>query len=601
MRDRRRRHQRTTAKTKTTANQETKTMRRGEIGGNGNTNDDDDNDTNTAAPRADPMQDEEGAGFVGVVPVDGTVLLAATTEIETASSACWLRPLRWSVAECRSSIHAAEAFSTASSSPSRNSGSHSFAYTSASSRWPLAVAVRSGQQRTNNHRRRQQQQNNSNRNAFVFGGGGRGSSTSTSTSTPSSTRLHLFFNKRDEEGKIAAAKRRAERPTDEMLEELRSPGISFPRTIQLGASSSSSNSSSNGGGEKHKTTTSSSSSSSLVLRYMTTEDLKALVPMCINEFGSKTQQQQFEQQKGLKNLLPRWVHDPRQIPDLWEGFSFELMIYWTLRLKMMQGGNRDRSSGTISNLDNNLNNEHPRMVSNDPVMLVLCEQQQPSSSSSLSLSSSRAKNLRRKPKHDQAAATSINDNDNNTKEPLSTSSRVVGMVELSLQPPDADRNPSALPLPKWFRATLARHTTLDGSLQGWITNLLVCDSCRGRGHSKLLVAAVEGIAKHGWGCDSVYLHADADVVSGKIPQALYEGMGYEPVTGSTRKRRPSLSGSVRSIVMRGSTDKDDGAATTNPPQEEFSWAAGVGGKEFERFTAIRMVDGIALLCYSKKL
>mmetsp|Transcript_22392 Transcript_22392/g.48729 ORF Transcript_22392/g.48729 Transcript_22392/m.48729 type:complete len:203 (-) Transcript_22392:53-661(-) len=43
----------------------------------------------------------EGAGFVGVVPVDGTVLLAATTEIETASSACWLRPLRWSVAECR--------------------------------------------------------------------------------------------------------------------------------------------------------------------------------------------------------------------------------------------------------------------------------------------------------------------------------------------------------------------------------------------------------------------------------------------------------------------------------------------------------------------
>merc|ERR1740117_1528571 len=110
--------------------------------------------------------------------------------------------------------------------------------------------------------------------------------------------------------------------------------------------------------------------------------------------------------------------------------------------------------------------------------------------------------------------------------------RIVGMVELSLQPPNADRNPPALPLPKWIKSELASLTQL-GSLQGWVTNLLIDSSCRGLGYSKVLMAATEGIAKHAWDCNYLFLHADADVTSGKIPQSLYNNLGYDLVKGST--------------------------------------------------------------------
>ena len=166
-------------------------------------------------------------------------------------------------------------------------------------------------------------------------------------------------------------------------------------------------------------------------------------------------------------------------------------------------------------------------------------------------------------------------------EPTEDDSAVVGMVELSLQPPDADRNPPALPLPLWVKAALAKHTTLDGSLQGWVTNLLISDESRGKGYSKILMAAAEGIAKHRWGCSSGYLHADADFRSGKVPQSLYEGLGYNLVIGSTKKGKG------------GGNDDED-------PSAKFAWM-GVSGKEMERFSAIRMVDGVALLCYAKKL
>jgi len=271
---------------------------------------------------------------------------------------------------------------------------------------------------------------------------------------------------------------------------------------------------------------------------MTTEDLKALVPMCIEEFGSKESLNKLNGNFRRRAFLPRWIADPKQIPDLWEGFSFEMLIFWTLRLKLLQGGNARRSGS-----------KQPK----DPVMLVLCEKNTPSQ---------RQTKPFRSPFVDENGST------------------IVGMVELSLQPPDADRNPPALPLPLWVKSALAKHTTLDGSLQGWVTNLLISDSCRGRGYSKILMAAAEGIAKHKWGCSSVYLHADADFRSGKIPQSLYEGLGYDLVIGSTRKGK-------------GGSSKEDLSA-------KFSWM-GVSGKELERFTAIRMVDGVALLCYSKQL
>ena len=337
------------------------------------------------------------------------------------------------------------------------------------------------------------------------------------TQVPSATRRFLFFNKRDEDGNIIkTTKPRRARPTVETLDELRSPGVSFPREVGLDNDDD--------------------ADVRLSLRHMTEDDLKTLVPMCIEEFGTDYQLKQLnaaKRDRQRRSLLPRWIVNPKLIPNAWESFSFELLIYWTLRLKLMQGGNgglRRRSS-------------IPNPSPHDPVMLVLCEQ---------------AKRL-----SDDA-------------------SRVVGMVELSLQPPDADRNPPALPLPLWVKAALARHTTMDGSLQGWVTNLLIGESCRGKGYSKILMAATEGIAQK-WGCSSIYLHADADAISGRVPQRLYEGLGYEVVIGSTRKGSGDNSGV---------DGKDDGFS----PQ----WAGG-SRREQARFMAIRVVDEVCLLCYRKRI
>ena len=63
------------------------------------------------------------------------------------------------------------------------------------------------------------------------------------------------------------------------------------------------------------------------------------------------------------------------------------------------------------------------------------------------------------------------------------------------------------------------------SLQGWITNLLVIPDYRGRGLSKLLVAACEGLALQ-WRCNSMHVHCDADETGGRVPQRLYERMNY---------------------------------------------------------------------------
>jgi GNAT superfamily N-acetyltransferase len=383
--------------------------------------------------------------------------------------------------------------------------------TTSNRRLPLAVAVRNGQRKRPWHGTQEEIETS------LWHGFDR---IRTRTPATSATRLQLFFNKRDEEGNLTKkGKTRWGKPTAEILNELRSSGISFPKEVKLDSSNA--------------------NDVSLSLRYMTTDDLKALVPMCIQEFGSEQLNDIANGNNRRRSLLPRWILDPKQIPDLWEGFSFEMLIYWTLRLKLMQGGNSGHSN--------------PKEQPKDPVMLVLCEKRQ----------------------SDQR----------NTGLSLSWAPRVVGMVELSLQPPDADRNPPALPLPLWVKATLAKETTLDGSLQGWVTNLLICDSCRGRGYSKILMAAAEGIAQHKWRCSSVYLHADADAQSGKVPQSLYEGLGYDLVIGSTKK---------------GKGDSNDDDNNNENLSAKFGWM-GVTGKEMERFTAIRMVDGVALLCYSKQL
>jgi ribosomal protein S18 acetylase RimI-like enzyme len=101
---------------------------------------------------------------------------------------------------------------------------------------------------------------------------------------------------------------------------------------------------------------------------------------------------------------------------------------------------------------------------------------------------------------------------------------VVGMVELSLQVPEATKNPPPLPTPLWVKKLYSR--IVNRSVQGWVTNLLIGDDYRGLGYSKILMAATEGIAKK-WKVNSIFLHADADSKSGRVPQGLYEGLGYQ--------------------------------------------------------------------------
>lgn len=116
-----------------------------------------------------------------------------------------------------------------------------------------------------------------------------------------------------------------------------------------------------------------------------------------------------------------------------------------------------------------------------------------------------------------------------------TDGRVVGIVDLSRQPPDPERNPPPVPLPMFLKNLWSTFRGLP-SPDGWVTNLLVDESYRGQGYSKLLMKAVEGLARS-WGCRSIYLHVDADMTSGRVPQELYRGLGYEPVIDTQAQRK----------------------------------------------------------------
>jgi hypothetical protein len=432
---------------------------------------------------------------------------------------------------------------------------------------PLTVAVTNGRRQRQQQQQQQQQHHLSRR----------------------STRLDLFFNQRDENGNIVKNNKKRDRrqpfATPETLEELRSPGVSFPMEVRLFNDDDVDEKEEE---EEHDD----DNDKSLFLRFMTSDDLKSLVPMCVEEFGNHdTQQQQLQLQQTSKilGLIP-WYNNPQKsIPDLWDGFCFEQLISWTLRLKLMQGNNHhnDNDNDNDNNINFPLENSTKNMIINDPVMLVLCERSQ------------RRQNRRH---HQHRPATSDNDDDSSSTATTTTittteeavavenneyehSERIVGMVELSLQPPNADRNPPALPLPKWIKSELASQTQI-GSLQGWVTNLLIDTSCRGLGYSKILMAATEGIAKHSWDCKYIFLHADADVTSGKIPQSLYKNLGYDLVKGSTL-----------------SSDGNGNGNKLQPKlslEDEFAWAA-AAGQNLERFAAIRMVDDVALLCFSKQL
>jgi hypothetical protein len=135
------------------------------------------------------------------------------------------------------------------------------------------------------------------------------------------------------------------------------------------------------------------------------------------------------------------------------------------------------------------------------------------------------------------------------------------MVELSLQAPEPDKNPPTLPVPLQIKKLYCQVT--GQRLQGWVTNVLVDPKYRGLGYSKMLMAATEGVARS-WGRDYIYLHADADFKTGKVSQGLYNGLGYQVV-------------------------QDDNT--------QMGWM----GNDFNPFSGIRMIEGVPLLCFAKRL
>ena len=106
--------------------------------------------------------------------------------------------------------------------------------------------------------------------------------------------------------------------------------------------------------------------------------------------------------------------------------------------------------------------------------------------------------------------------------------RLVGMVEISRQPPMPERNPPAIPIPLWIKEAYSR-TVQKQSTQGWITNLLIVPEYRGRGWAKVLVLACEGVARHWPVTSSIHLHCDA---SYRVAQKLYRSMGYQTTATS---------------------------------------------------------------------
>eukprot|EP00980_Cylindrotheca_fusiformis_P027336 scaffold20012_cov179-Cylindrotheca_fusiformis.AAC.4 len=188
---------------------------------------------------------------------------------------------------------------------------------------------------------------------------------------------------------------------------------------------------------------------------------------------------------------------PGEIPDWWDRLSFEPSVRLALLAKMSANSRSDEK------------------ISKDPAILVLCRDRE--------------------------------------------QAEVVGLVEISLQPPRADRNPPTYPLPLVVKRLYC--DLLGIELEGWVTNLLVDQACRGLGYSKLLMAATEGIARS-WDRKYIYLHADADLISGRVPQALYDSLGYEVVTDS---------------------------------DPQYHWMPR------STFSSIQIVDGVALVFYRKRL
>jgi predicted GNAT family acetyltransferase len=77
-------------------------------------------------------------------------------------------------------------------------------------------------------------------------------------------------------------------------------------------------------------------------------------------------------------------------------------------------------------------------------------------------------------------------------------------------------------------------------LQAYISNVLVKESERGKGYGKQIMVAAEQQAVR-MGYPTVTLHVDANPTSGKVAQAMYTRLGYQPIVQMCSQKNPNLS------------------------------------------------------------
>jgi len=126
---------------------------------------------------------------------------------------------------------------------------------------------------------------------------------------------------------------------------------------------------------------------------------------------------------------------------------------------------------------------------------------------------------------------------------------VVAMAELSLQPPDPERNAPPFVLPLSAKRAISEKGGF-GEPCAYVSNVLVRPDRRGYGYGRAIMAACEGLARS-WDWDNVSLHVDADVTSGRAAQGLYRSMGYVGVPDMRDRTNSKLQWMGPEMAQRG--------------------------------------------------
>lgn len=226
----------------------------------------------------------------------------------------------------------------------------------------------------------------------------------------------------------------------------------------------------------------------LVVRYLEQSDLNQVVRMCVREFGSQAPSPDSASLPGQLVQSPRTPTD--ELKDWFEDWTLSL----TVQIGLTQRIKRRKDASA----------KEP-----DHHVICLVEEGQDESGGA--------------------------------------ANAVVGIVELSQQVPDPEQTTPPFIVPYAIKKALgsvgvqnrAAVSTLGTEPLPYISNVLVRPESRGRGYSRILMAAAEGLARD-WtrqrqlkGDNSrpplICLHVDADSRSARAAQGLYKALGYKGV------------------------------------------------------------------------